>query len=144
MRSLVINELIDKTSELFIKHEEDILDGSFDKTLIECLESDLKNILDEIMESSIEKIYKSKPILKIEAAGLKVIPFLLHTFVKARLSEKDYEGQKQILGLLPIQYHSGKNNYEKILNIVMFISSMTDRFAVELYKNLNGIELAGY
>jgi len=26
----------------------------------------------------------------------------------------------------------------------MFITSMTDRFAVELYKNLNGIELAGY
>jgi dGTP triphosphohydrolase len=81
-----------------------------------------------------EKIYQSKPILKIETAGLKVIPFLLHTFIKARLTEKDYEGKKQILGLLPVQYHSGNNKYEKILNIVMFISSMTDRFTVELYK----------
>ncbi len=144
LRSLVINELIDKTSELFIKHEEDIINGSFDKPLIECLEPELKIVLDQIMKTSIEKIYQSKPILKIETAGLKVIPFLLHTFVKARLTKKDYEGKKQILGLLPVQYHSGNNKYENILNIAMFISSMTDRFAVELYKNLNGIELAGY
>ena len=144
LRSLVINELIYKTSELFIKHEKDIIEGSFDKPLLKCLEPKLKMVLDQIMESSIKKIYKSEPILKIETAGLKVIPFLLHTFIKARLTEKDYEGKKQILGLLPVQYHSGNNKYENILNIAMFISSMTDRFAVELYKNLNGIELAGY
>ncbi len=144
LRSIVINELIDKTSALFIEHENDIIDGSFDKPLLKCLEPELIKVLDQIMKSSVEKIYKSEPILKIETAGLKVIPFLLHTFIKARLTKKDYEGKKQILGLLPVQYHSGDNNYERILNIVMFISSMTDRFAVELYKNLNGIELAGY
>jgi dGTP triphosphohydrolase len=46
--------------------------------------------------------------------------------------------------LLLNQYKSEESDYEKILNITMFIASMTDRFAVELYKNLNGIELAGY
>ncbi len=144
LRSLVINELIHKVSLIFNQNEKDIVEGAFDKALLKCLDPRLTKILEKILEISEEKIYKSKPILKIETAGFKVIPFLLHTFIKARLTTNNYVGKKQILALLPPQYHSGTTNYEKILNIVMFISSMTDRFTVELYKNLNGIELAGY
>ncbi|NQU35613.1 MAG: dNTP triphosphohydrolase [Bacteroidetes bacterium] len=144
LRSLIIYELIYRTSKIFLKNEDGILDGSYDKPLIKSLDPELVKILNEIKSISKKKIYKSQTVIKIEAAGFKVIPFLLHTFVKSRLAKRDYEGRNQILGLLPAQYHTGKNNYEKILNTVMFISSMTDRYAVDLYRNLKGIELADY
>jgi dGTP triphosphohydrolase len=46
--------------------------------------------------------------------------------------------------LIASEYREGESDYEKILNIAMFVSNMTDRQAVELYKNINGIALAGY
>jgi len=144
LRSLVINELIYSVSDIFINNEVKILTGEFDKPLLDCLDENLINVLGSIIGASVKKIYNSKTVLKIEAAGFKVIPFLLHTFIKAQMSIDDYEGKKHILGLLPNQYKTGDDDYEKVLNVTMFITSMTDRFAVELYKNLNGIELAGY
>jgi dGTPase len=144
LRSLVINDLIYCISDIFMKNEEDILNGTFDKPLLDCLDKELVDFLDKIIDSSIKNIYRSNTVLKIESAGFKVIPFLLYTFIKAQLSDTDYEGKMQILGLLPNQYKSNGSDYEKILNVTMFITSMTDRFSVELYKNLNGIELAGY
>ncbi|MCF8302370.1 MAG: dNTP triphosphohydrolase [Bacteroidales bacterium] len=144
LRSLVINSLIFKATDIFVNNEDSILSGVFDEPLLKRLDKDLIDILDKIKKKSIEKIYNSKSILKIEAAGYQVVPFLLDAFIKAQLTEENYEGKKQIYGLLPNQYKIGENKYEKILNVVMFISGMTDRYAVELYKNLKGIQLADY
>ena len=144
LRSIVINDLIFCLSEVFLDKEKNILNGTFDTPLLDCLDSKITKYLNEIIRSSKINIYESNTVLKIESAGFKVIPFLLNIFIKAQLTNQNYEGKKHILRLLPNQYKSNGNNYEKILNVTMFITSMTDRFAVELYKNLNGIELAGY
>jgi len=97
--------------------------------------------LEAIIAKSVEDIYQSDTVLRIEMAGMKVIPDLLGKFVQAVLYP---DAHKQLFKLLPNRYKSGEDDYEKILNATMFISDMTDRQAVELYKNLNGIELAGY
>jgi dGTPase len=144
LRSLVINELINRVADIFYENEENILQGAFDKPLLDCLDNKTLDALDEIKKLSVSKIYRSSTVLKIESAGFRVIPFLLETFIKASLTNEKYEGKTHIIDLLPNQYKSEESDYEKILNITMFIASMTDRFAVELYKNLNGIELAGY
>jgi dGTP triphosphohydrolase len=80
-------------------------------------------------------------VLKIEAAGMKVLPDLLHHFVQATLLPKKH---RVFYKLIAPEYREGDSDYEKILNVAMFVSNMTDRQAVELYKNINGIELAGY
>jgi dGTP triphosphohydrolase len=55
------------------------------------------------------------------------------------------EEYKRYYRLIPEEYREkNDNDYEKALNISMWISSMTDRYAVELFKNLNGIELPRY
>jgi len=97
--------------------------------------------LKRIIGYSVENIYQSDPVLKIEVTGQKVIPNLLHHFIQAILTP---ETHKQLFKLLPEEYRFGKNKYEKILNITMFVSNMTDRQAVELFRNLNGISLPEY
>lgn len=144
LRSVLINELIFKISEVFMENEQAIVKGEFDSPLMDCLANPVKNALSEINRSSIDKVYQSETVLKIESAGFQVVPYLLHTFIAAVLGKHEYKGQKQILKILPNQYKCGDTDYEKALNITMFVSGMTDRYAVELYKNLKGIELAGY
>lgn len=145
LRSMAINSLVNKASALFIKNEKQIISGEFDKPLVDNLDTNTIELLDEIKTESIKKIYNSETVLKIETAGFKVLPNLLDYFVTAILAPKE---NRYVYNLIPDEYlNQGKpldNDYENILNMTMYISSMTDRYAVELYKNLNGIELAGY
>ncbi len=145
LRSMAINTLIGKAADLFLTEEQNILSGSFDKSLIDHIDSKTIEVLDSIKKQSINEIYQSETVLKLEIAGFKVLPNLLDHFTKAILNPKE---NKYVFKLIPNEYLlNGKpltSNYENILNMTMFVSSMTDRHAVELYKNLNGIELAGY
>ena len=141
LRSLAINHLVRQTAQLFIKNETDFVNGKLDTPLLKLLPDNTRAHLDKIIAESVDKIYQSDTVLRIEMAGLKVIPDLLEKFVTAALYPKE---NKQLYKLFPQRYKSGQTQYEKILNATMFISDMTDRQAVEMYKNLNGIELAGY
>jgi len=141
LRSMAINRLVKDTAALFIDHEEEFVNGKKDVPLMDILPAGKKQVLDTIIKYSLRDIYQSEPVLKIEIAGKKVLPDLLEKFTAAVLEP---EKNKQLYKLIPASYKGGENNYEKLLNIAMFISDMTDRKAVEYYKNLNGISLAGY
>ncbi len=141
LRSRAINQLVNDTAGIFVEHEEDFLNGNMDIPLLDLLPEEKKAYLKEIISFSISNIYQSETVLKIEITGSKVLPDLLHKFSAAVLYP---ENNKQLFKLIPASYKDGHSDYEKLLNIAMFISDMTDRKAVELYKNLNGIELAGY
>jgi len=141
LRSLTINSLVKEVAKIFIENEAEFVSGDLDKPLLDFLPVIMRKNLEAIIAKSIDDIYQSDTVLRIEMAGMKVIPNLLHHFVSATMDPKAH---KQLYKLLPEAYKSGETSYEKILNATMFISDMTDRQAVELYKNLNGIELAGY
>lgn len=143
LRARIIGKLIQETAELFTKHEPEILAGTYDKPLISEVVS--KPILDEIKNVSIEKIYKNRPVLEIEAAGFEVLGGLLHVFLPAVFSPNSPRHRK-LLDLIPNQY-LGRNrsasdtDYEKILNVTDFISGMTDQMAITLYRKIKGISL---
>ena len=141
LRSLAINTLVQQTAKIFIENEKDFVNGDLDTPLLDLLPTALQDKLNSIIMQSINKIYQSDPVLKIEAAGMKVLPDLLHHFVQATLLPKKH---RVFYKLIAPEYREGDSDYEKILNVAMFVSNMTDRQAVELYKNINGIELAGY
>ena len=141
LRSLAINQLVKDTSDIFLEREQEFLSGDLDVPLLNLLLEKKSEILKRIIGYSVENIYQSDPVLKIEVTGQKVIPNLLHHFIQAILTP---ETHKQLFKLLPEEYRFGKNKYEKILNITMFVSNMTDRQAVELFRNLNGISLPEY
>jgi dGTPase len=141
LRSMAVNQLVNDTARIFIDNEQSFVNGEIDTPLLDLLSSDKKDILKNIIAYSIEHIYQSEPVLKIEIAGQKVLPDLLDKFTHA-IMEPEYN--KQLYKLIPEKYKGGQSTYENLLNIAMFISDMTDRKAVEIYKNLNGISLAGY
>ncbi len=142
LRSAVIQELINQTTEIFLQNQESIFKGEFKDSLLNSLKADTANPLREILRNSIQSIYQSSTVLKIEAAGYQVLPDLLDKFTKGIFEPKVY---RRYYKLIPPEYRFEKASaYEKLLNITMYISSMTDRYAIELYKNLNGIELPKY
>ena len=146
LRSRSINTLIQQTVEAFKDNEESILKGKFNHSLLDNIQA--SDTIRFIKKDSFERIYSSETVLKIEAAGYKVLPELLDIFIEAIFNHKN-DQNRRLLKLIPnIYLDKGRipfdNDYENLLNISMYISGMTDKFAVELYRQLNGISLAGY
>jgi dGTPase len=81
--------------------------------------------------------------VEIEIAGYKIIGTLLEEFVGAVMNSDVKDNySKKILSLLPEQYKTDNNSaYLKIQSIVDFVSGMTDIFALDLYRKINGISL---
>lgn len=143
LRSKAINSLVEQAAEEFITNDQSILSGQYNFALLDKIKS--YNVVNHIKIDSSKRIYNSDAVLKIEIPGFRVLPFLLNIFLGAIFNPESKFNDK-ILKMIPNQY-LGKdrkifeNDYDKILNITMYISAMTDKYAVEMYKQLNGISL---
>ena len=146
LRALAIADLMDECSALFLEHEKAILEGTFDQAL--CDECTSKNALKQIIKISIEKIYRARSVVEIEAAGHEVIPGLLNEFTQAGahlLEQKVSRKYGNLQKLLPVEIlHAAGNptNYYEVLRLIVdFISGMTDRHAISLYRKIKGMGL---
>jgi len=147
LRALTIGKLIDECSNVFLDHEREILNGTFDKALTDLCES--ADGLNKISSISIDRIYHARHVVEIESAGYQVLPGLLEEFVNAgkeyterKLSKKE----ENLIRLLPQEIKAGIDNepgslYSMLRNMIDFISGMTDRHAISLYRKIKGISL---
>ncbi|HCW06788.1 MAG TPA: deoxyguanosinetriphosphate triphosphohydrolase [Cytophagales bacterium] len=144
LRALTINKLVDECTALFLKEEKNILSGKFDQALTDVIPS--QEGLREISKISIEKIYRARTVVEIEASGHAVLPHLLSEFITAAqaVATKDASRKYNNLKLLlpeEIRWdisHDSQNVYAMLRLVVDFISGLTDRHALSLYRKITG------
>ena len=147
LRALAIGDLMDECASLFLDKEEEILSGKFDQALADHCPS--KNALKDIINVSRLKIYQARQVVEIEAAGHEVLPGLLEEFTKAGyyLMQKTKSRKYQNLQLLlpnEVQLDISaqpENVYLMLRNIIDFVSGLTDRHALSLYRKIKGISV---
>lgn len=140
LRALAIGSLIEEAVRIFLDNEESILKGEFDKGLLDKCKYEAQ--INDIINISVEKIYKSKEVVEKEVAGYKIIADLLDVFVTA-LNNKFYNTasnyDKLVLNLLPDQYQQEKEDlYSRIMQICSYIAGLSDGYAIRLHKKLAG------
>ena len=141
LRSCVIGLLIQECTQAFLDNENTILKGEFEGSLIRHISEQPADAYEHCARLSFEKIYRSRDVLDIELAGFRIISTLLELMIDAVCSpEKAYS---QLL----INRVSGQYNvkapalYERIQAVLDYISGMTDVFALDLYRKINGNSL---
>lgn len=139
LRAKAISTLIQQCSDVFFKHEQAILEGRFEASLMDHIDSELKEVMKTIETISIDKIYNAPSVVQIEVAGYKVMSGLLEEFVPAYLrNSTSYD--KKVVALIPDQYkRQEQDTYVKIRSVLDFVSGMTDLYAVELFRKMKGI-----
>ena len=141
LRSSVIGLLIKECTGVFLEHEADILAGSFSGPLIKMISERPAQAYKHCSEVSFTKIYRARDVLDIELAGFQVISTLLELMIEAVTSPNKAYSQ------LLINRVSGQYNikapalYERIQAVLDYISGMTDVFALDLYRKINGNSL---
>ncbi len=141
LRASIIGLLIDCCAETFIEHEQSILRGEFQGSLLDSIRQRERDCYAECERLSWERIYCAPDVVDIELAGNRIISFLMEKVIHAVLNPK-LNYSKLLLAKVPKQYEvSDPTLYGKILASIDYISGMTDVYALEMYRKLNGMSL---
>lgn len=141
LRSCVIGVLVDRCAEVFLANEDAILDGTFTGSLISRLTTVEGDAYRACNDLSWGKIYGASDVVDIELAGNKIVTFLLEKLIHAvRFPELNYS--RLLLSKVPRQYDvAAPTLFGKIQAVVDHVSAMTDVYALDLYRKLNGMSL---
>jgi dGTPase len=144
LRALTIGQLIDACTIIFLKNEKEIIDGTFDHALADLCE--FGEALKKISDVSIKKIYRARQVVEIEAAGHEVLPGLLKEFATAAdLLRKNGKSRKYNNLALLFPPEIGKaitdsqSEYDMLRQVIDFVSGLTDRHALSLFRKIKGI-----
>ncbi len=141
LRSSVIGLLIGECTNAFVANEGKILEGEFEGSLIKSISPRAADAYEHCAEISMNKIYRSRDVLDIELAGFRIITTLLELMIEAvRFPEKAYS--QLLINRVSQQYNiTAPGLYERIQAVLDYISGMTDVFALDLYRKINGNSL---
>lgn len=140
LRALAIGVLINEAVDIFLANEKAILNGDFEKSLLEKCKYEAQ--INDIIKISVSKIYKSKEVVEKEVAGYRIIADLLAVFVTAL--NNNFEGKASnydtlVLNLLPEEYQIENTNlYNRIMMICSYVAGMSDGYAIRMHKKLMG------
>lgn len=141
MRASVIGKLENECVAAFLAHEEEILAGTFEGSLINHISERQKKAYKECEKISYSKIYQSKPVLDIELSGYQIMATLMEVFIEAAVNPSRFYS-KQLLRRVSSQYDiENENLEERIMAVIDYISGMTDIYALDIYQKINGISL---
>lgn len=140
-RSCVINALERACVQIFIDNEEAILEGYFRGSLIDHLPPILHEAYHQCEEIAIGRIYRCKEVTDVDLAGYHIIYTLLELMTDAVMSpDKAYSSL--LLTQVPSQYEVRAQRLgDRLMAVLDFLSGMTDVYALDLYRKINGHSL---
>lgn len=141
LRSCVINCLEQECVRVFVEHEKDILDGTFQGALIRKMSDVPRAAYEACSRTAVAKIYHCKEVVDIEIAGYRVITALTDMMVKA-VTSTDKAFSQLLINQVSSQYDiKARTLYGRLMAVLDYISGMTDVFALDLYRKINGMSL---
>ncbi len=141
LRSCVINCLEQECVSVFVNHEDEILSGTFEGSLIDNISERPRQAYKACEEMAVKRIYHCKDVVDIEIAGFRVITTLADLMVRAVTNPQKAYSQL-LINRVSTQYDVlAPTLYERIMAVLDYISGMTDVYALDLYRKINGMSL---
>jgi len=141
LRACVIGKLENECVSAFLNNEEAILQGSFTGSLIEHIATTQREAYRRCAKLSVERIYKSRPVLDVELSGYQIMATLMEKMTEAVMNPDRYYS-KQLIGRVSSQYDISATKLEdRLMAVIDYISGMTDVYALDVYQKINGISL---
>ncbi len=150
LRAKAIGSLVEQAVHSFAQNLDRLLNGNFKQPLTGTIERATN--FAKLKETAVERVYPERGAILINAAGFNVLGQLIETFVEALNDAAQStvpSAQSRTICQL-FQHENGRkivpkelSLYERLLTVTDYVSSLTDRNAVALYKRLTGISLPG-
>lgn len=149
LRGLTIGVLVQECFTVFEENYLRILEGTFDSSLIDSIDSDIYQKLTAMKALVKVGVYQSRDVIETETTGFEVIGGLIDSFVSVTEMCFDCPTNMQpkkalkIFELIPKEYRPVEEDekYLQLLKIIDYVSGMTDSYAINLYRKIKGIQL---
>ncbi len=143
LRALAINTLIEDAARIFIEREDDILAGKMETALLD--ESKYKAQIEDIIQLSVERIYRSQEVLEKEIAGYRILSDILEVSTGALMRNREGSASnydKLMINSLPEMYRKTEGTpYELLLRASSYVASLSDGLAVHIHNKITGKQL---
>lgn len=141
LRSNVIGMMVESCADAFADNEGKILRGENPGSLTSLMRPRLKEAYDRCSRTAWSRIYCAPEVVDIELAGNRIITYLMDTLMEAVLHpERNYS--QLLLSVMPVQYDTKATTlYERVQSVLDHVSGMTDVYALDLFRKLNGHSL---
>ena len=141
LRSSVIGTLVEHSADVFVDNLLAIMNGEKVDALVNILPDRLKDAYSACSAMAYEKIYCAPDVVDVDLAGNRILTNLLDSLIDAVIHpEKNYS--QLLLTRMPRQYDfNSETLYERIQAVLDHISGMTDVYALDLFRKLNGHSL---
>lgn len=141
MRSVAVGELVQEAAAEFLRAEDEILAGTYRGSLIGNLRSQAGVGYRACSALAYARIYHAPDVLDVEIAGNRIMTNLLDHLLQAVL-HPDRVASRLLLAKVPEQYNvHAPDVYGKVQSVLDHLSAMTDVYALDLYRKLNGHSL---
>ncbi len=139
LRAKVIGKLVNESTDIYLENYDSIMAGTFNQSLIGNLKGKSARAMDIVADTAFHRVYKHPMVAEVELSGFRILGTLVDEFTKAVL-DPDIHYSIMLLPFMPEQYAIGNEEsvYTKIRTVLDFVSGMTDIYALELYKKLQG------
>lgn len=141
LRSCVVGQLVQRCARTFIENEDSIMRGSFTGSLLQHIGGREGEAYRKSCALSWQNIYCAKDVVDIELAGTRILSFLMDKLIHAVVNPQ-LNYSRLLLSRVPGQYDvQSENLFERIQAVLDHVSAMTDVYALDLYRKLNGMTL---
>ncbi|WP_222982922.1 dGTP triphosphohydrolase [Flagellimonas meishanensis] len=140
LRALAINTLISDAIDVFVQNETEIRDGSFGTALLE--KGRYRAQVEDIINLSVQKVYRSTEVTDKELAGYRIISDLLEVYTSALVNAmhgKATNYDQLLIRSLPENYRNTDTSlYKILLDTSCFVASLSDSAAVHMHNKVMG------
>lgn len=141
MRSNVIGELVSACAETFAASEKALLEGEPIGPLVRLVPPRLAEAYAACSEVAWRRIYCAPDVVDVDIAGNRIITYLMDAMMDAVL-HPERNSSRLLLLKIPRQYDTqALSLYERAQSVLDHVSGMTDVYALDLFRKLNGHSL---
>ncbi len=141
LRSCIVGLLVKECACVFVDNSDAIMEGRFEGSLIDHISPLAAEGYRQCSRTAYARLYCANYVVDVDLAGNRIISFLLDKLIGATLHpERNYS--RLLLNKFPQQYDVYADTvFGKVQAAIDHISAMTDIYALNLYRQLDGTSL---
>lgn len=141
LRSNAIGAMVGSCAEVFAENETHLLAGENIEPLVRLMEPRLCDAYVKCAATAQQKIYNAPDVVDVDIAGNRILTYLMDSLMEAVLNPERHSSRLLLLRM-PRQYEvNAEGLYERVQSVLDHLSGMTDVYALDLFRKLNGHSL---
>ena len=141
LRSGVIGAMVGSCASVFASSADRLLSGERMDPLIRLMDPRLSEAYKRCAHTAATKIYTAPDVVDVDLAGNRILTYLMDVLMEAVLYPERHSSKLLLMHMPKQDEVNADSLYERVQSVLDHVSGMTDVYALDLFRKLNGHSL---